>query len=136
MPSRVALVSLSVAVSLAALPLGRGVAVADGRAAINLVATSDGEEVAASGRAEIRSSNMDDVQTLTVEVGVAVPDGTSVFVFANGRPAGGMTVDGGIGSLDLTGEAGSPLAGGVEVCSIGPVWVTDARGTALLTGSF
>jgi len=129
--------SLAIALGLLAIPLPRDVAAADCRQAINLAATSDGEDIGASGRVEIRSSDSDDVQTFTVEAGVAVPDGTPLFVFVNGRPAGTMTVDLGVGALDLVGEADRPLTGGVDsVCSIGPVWVTDAGGTALLTGSF
>lgn len=129
--------SLAIGLGLLVVPLPRDVAIADCRQSISLSATPDGEDVGASGRAQIRSSDLDDVQELTVEAGAAVPDGTSLFVFANGRPAGAFALASGVGTLDLVGEAGRPLAGGVDsVCSLGPIWVTDANGKALLSGSF
>jgi len=104
---------------------------------ITLSPTAVGKEIAASGRALVRSNGGSARQTFTVHVGLVVPVGTSLFVFANGEPVGTMTVGPGIATLDVSDADGERLPPGVDpVCSIGPVWVTDTSGTALLTGSF
>ena len=76
-------------------------------------------------------------QSFRVEVGVDVPDGTLLYVFANGQPAGLVSITQGVGALDLSNANGGPFPIEVDpVCSLGPVWVTDAGGTTLLEGSF
>ncbi len=92
----------------------------------------DGAVVAASGVAYVGSLGDGAQQTFTVQVDAAVPDGTQLMVFANGEPAGMITVTGGTGTLDLSNVNG-PLPAGVDpVCGIGPVWVTDAGQTTTL----
>src|ERR1043166_9055521 len=76
-------------------------AAADCRVWTSLSATPDGEAVGAIGRAEAWSDNAGAQQSFMVEVGATVPDGSQLFVFANGDPAGSMTIAGGIGALDL-----------------------------------
>jgi len=72
-----------------------------------------------------------------VEVDVDVPDGTPLFVFVNGEPAGMITFIPGSATLELSNTNGARLPSGVDpVCSIGPVAVTDADGTTILFGSF
>ena len=72
-----------------------------------------------------------------MEVDVDVPDGTPLFVFANGEPAGMITFIAGSATLELSNANGAGLPSGLDpVCSIGPIWVTDADGTTLLAGTF
>jgi hypothetical protein len=133
---RAVVMSLLAAVSVVVVALPRDAA-ADCRDRISLSPPSDGESVDAIGRAEIRSNDSGARQTFTVEVDVDVPEGTPLFVFANGEPAGMITFAPGIATLELSNADGVRLPSGVDpVCSIGPVAVTDADGTTLLTGSF
>jgi hypothetical protein len=121
-------------VSLFMLALPHDVA-ADCRERISLSPPSEGESVDGVGRAEIRS--IDSQDTFTVEVDVDVPDGTPLFIFANGEPAGMITFIPGNATLELSNTNGARLPSGVDpVCSIGPVSVTDADGTTILFGSF
>ena len=108
---------------------------------ISLSPPSEAEQVAAIGGAEVRSQTSGErageQQAFTVAVGLDVPDGTSLFVFVNGEPAGTMTVAGGVARLELSNADGTRLPAGADpVCGIGPVWVTDADGITLLAGSF
>ncbi len=125
--------SLVAAVSLLILSLPYDAA-GDCSDRTSLSATSDGEALAASGLACVRSVEADAQQTFAVQVNVDVPDGTQLSVFTNGQPVGMITVALGIGTLDLS----VPITPGVDsVCSIGPVWVTDAgQTTTFLIGSF
>ena len=107
---------------------------ADCRERISLSPPAESDSVDGIGRAEIRAN--DAQQIFTVEVDVDVPDGTPLFVFANGEPAGMITFVPGVAALELS-NANARLPSGLDpVCSIGPVWVTDGDGTMLLTGSF
>ena len=134
---RAVTMTLLLAVSLVVLALPRDVAAADCRDRISLSATPDGEEFAATGRAAIQSNESAARQSFRVEVGVDVPDGTLLYVFVNGQPAGLMSVALGVATLDLSNANGAPFPIEVDpVCSLGPVWVTDAGGTTLLVGSF
>jgi len=120
---------------LVALP--PDVAVADCRDRITLSPTPDGEQYAAAGRAALQSIDSPARQSFRVEVGADVPDGTLLYVFANGQPAGLVSITQGVGVLDLSNANGGPFPIEVDpVCSLGPVWVTDAGGTTLLEGSF
>ena len=125
--------SLVAAVSLLILSLPYDAA-ADCSDKTSLSATSDGEALAASGLAYVRLVEADAQQTFAVQVKVDVPDGTQLSVLTNGQPVGMITVAFGIGTLDLS----VPISPGVDsVCSIGPVWVTDAgQTTTFLIGSF
>ena len=125
--------SLVAAVSLLILSLPYDAA-ADCSDKTSLSATSDGAALAASVLAYVRSVEADAQQTFAVQVNVDVPDGTQLSVFTNGQPVGMITVALGIGTLDLS----VPISPGVDsVCSIGPVWVTDAgQTTTFLIGSF
>jgi len=100
----------------------------------SLSATTDGEALAASGLATVRLVEADAQQTFAVHVKLEVPDGTQLSVFTNGGPVGTITVALGLGMLNLS----VPItAGDDSVCSIGPVWVTDAGQTmTFLIGSF
>ena len=114
MPGRAIVMSLVVAASFVMLALPYDAA-ADCRERTSLSPPSDGESVDAIGRAQVQSNDSGERQTFTVEVDVDVPEGTPLFVFANG----------------------DRLPSGVDpVCSIGPVLVTDADGATVLTGSF
>jgi len=125
--------SLVAAVSLLILSLPYDAA-ADCSDKTSLSATSDGEALAASGLAYVRLVEADAQQTFAVQVKVDVPDGTQLSVLTNGQPVGMITIALGIGALDLS----VPLTPGIDsVCSIGPVWVTDAgQTTTFLIGSF
>ena len=133
---RAVVMSLVAAVSVVvALPNDAGAA--DCRDRISLSPPSDGESVDGIGRAEVRSNDSGTRQAFTVEVDVDVPEGTPLFVFANGEPAGMITFAPGIATLELSNADGARLPAGVNpVCEIGPVSVTDAEGTTLLIGSF
>ena len=122
------------AVSLLVLALPPNVA-ADCREGISLTPPSEADGVDGVGRASI--SLIDSQQTFTVEVDIDVPAGTPLYVFANGEPAGTITFLPGAATLELSTANGGRLPSGLDpVCSIGPIWVTDAVGTTLLTGSF
>jgi len=131
----VLIIVLSVTFVMVALPLD--VAVADCRDRISLSPTPDGEQLAATGRAALQAVDSPPRQSFRVEVGVDVPDGTLLYVFANGQPAGLVSITQGVGALDLSNAKGGPFPIEVDpVCSLGPIWVTDAGGTTLLEGSF
>jgi len=119
--------------SLAAFAIPNGAA-ADCTGRAKLSATSDGEAFAASGLATVRLIEADAQQTFAVHVKLEVPDGTQLSVFTNGQPVGTITVALGLGMLNLS----VPVTADDEsVCSIGPVWVTDAgQTTTFLMGSF
>jgi len=133
MAMKAIVMSLAVAVSLVVLSLPDDAA-GDCSDRTSLSATSDGAALAASGLAYVRLVEADAQQTFAVQVNVDVPDGTQLSVFTNGQPVGMITVALGIGTLDLS----VPMTPGVDsVCSIGPVWVTDAgQTTTFLIGSF
>ena len=106
---------------------------------IRLAATAAGQAINADGNARVRSRprGLATRQGFTVEVTAAVANGTTFTVFANGQPAGTMTIAFGRGVLDLSNAGGTVLPAGVDpVCSIGSVVVADGAGTILLTGSF
>jgi len=125
---------LAVAVSLFMLAVPPYV-VADCLERISLSPPSEGEGVDGVGLAAISST--DSRQTFTVEVDIDVPAGTPLYVFANGEPAGTITFLPGAATLELSTASGGRLPSGLDpVCSIGPIWITDAVGTTLLTGSF
>ena len=138
MPRRAAIVKgLLAAVCLLVLALRPIPAAAGCADKIDLFPTSDGESVDARGLAYLRSDEEGAKQTFTVAVDVAVPDGTQLFVFANGAPVGTITIAPGIATLDLSNANGVRFPTGVDsVCSIGHVSVTDEAGTPLLVGSF
>jgi len=134
---RAVVVGVLSAVILFMIALPLDVAVADCRDRISLSPTPNGEEFAATGRAAIQSLDSPARQNFRVEVGVDVPDGTLLYVFANGQPAGLVSIAQGVGTLDLSNANGGPFPIEVDpVCSLGPIWVTDAGGTTLLEGSF
>ena len=59
------------------------------------------------------------------------------MVFANGLPAGTITIVLGTGVLSLDNEPPNVLPAGVDpVCSIGSVVVTDGAGNTILSGTF
>ena len=125
---------LVAAVGLLMLVLPPNVA-ADCRERISLSPPSEGEGIDGIGVAAIAST--DSQQTFTVEVDLDVPAGTPLYVFANGEPAGTITFLPGAATLELSTANGGRLPSGLDpVCSIGPIWITDAVGTTLLTGSF
>ncbi len=129
---RAIVMSLVVAMSLMVLALPYEAA-ADCGDRTDMSSTPDGDAVAATGVSLMSSLNDGAQQRFIVQVGAALPDGTQLFVSANGEPAGTMTVAGGIGTLDLNNDSALP-AGTDPVCAIGHVWVTDANGTILLSG--
>jgi hypothetical protein len=124
-----------VAVCLLVLALPHDVA-ADCRDRITLSPPAPaGESIDGVGRAEIRST--DSQQIFTVVVDVDLPEGSPLYVFANGEPVGMITFVPGSATLQLSDANGEQLPSGVDpVCAIGPVTVTDGDGTTLLVGSF
>ena len=106
---------------------------------INLVASPAGKAIAARGTAAVRTAAKIGFvqQNFEVSMRAAVADGTTFMVFANGLPAGTITIVLGNGVLSLDNEPPNVLPAGVDpVCSIGPVVVTDAAGNTILSGSF
>jgi hypothetical protein len=128
---RAIVMSLMVAVSLMVLPY---YAAADCGDRTEMSSTADGDLIAASGVSLLSSNNDGAQQIFIVQVGATVPDGTQLFVSANGQPAGTLTFAGGIGTLDLSNTNNVLPAGVNPVCSIGHVDVADANGTILLSG--
>ncbi len=106
---------------------------------INLTASPAGKAIAASGKARVRAiPNAGFLnQDFVVEMAALVPDGTTFMVFANGLPAGTITIALGHGRLAVTNVPPSVLPAGTDpVCSILPVIVTDGAGNTILSGSF
>jgi hypothetical protein len=106
---------------------------------ITLVASPAGQAIAAQGKARVRAflNNGVLVQDFVVEMAAVVPNGTTFMVFANGLPAGTITIVFGRGVLDVNNQPPNVLPAGTDpVCSIGPVIVTDAAGNTILSGSF
>ena len=106
---------------------------------INLTASPAGTLIGASGKARVRASlNAGFLnQDFVVEMAAVVPDGTTFMVFANGLPAGTITIALGRGRLAVTNVPPSVLPAGTDpVCSILPVIVTDGAGNTILSGSF
>ena len=121
-----------IAIFSAALALPSDTA-ADCSDRITLSATPEGEAVAARGVAYVRSIESDSQETFLVNVNADLADGTQLLVFANGESAGTINVAGGSGTLTVS----APLSSGMDsVCTIGPVWVTDAATTVLIDGTF
>ena len=107
--------------------------------AINLVASPAGVAIAAQGKARVNAflNNGVLVQKFVVEVNAVVPNGTTFMVFANGLPAGTITIAFGKGVLDVNNVPPSVLPAGTDpVCSITTVIVTDAAGNTILSGTF
>ena len=105
---------------------------------INLVASPAGKAIAARGTAAVRTAaKIGFVQNFEVAMRAAVADGTTFMVFANGLPAGTITIVLGTGVLSLDNEPPNVLPAGVDpVCSIGLVVVTDGAGNTILSGTF
>jgi len=107
--------------------------------AINLTASPAGQAIAAKGKARVRAiPNAGFLnQDFVVEMAALVPDGTTFMVFANGLPAGTITIALGHGALSVTNVPPSVLPAGTDpVCSIVPVIVTDGAGNTILSGRF
>ena len=108
--------------------------------AINLTASPAGVLIAASGKARVRASlNAGFLnQDFVVEMAAVVPDGTTFMVFANGLPAGTITMALGHGRLAVANAPPPSVlpAGTDPVCSIGPVIVADGGGNTILSGTF
>jgi hypothetical protein len=97
--------------------------------------TSTGIAPDASGSAKVRARRVK--QSFNVEAEANVPDGTTYMVFANGQPAGTITIAFGEGELELNNNNGKVLPVGVDpVCSISSVAVLDSTGATILQGSF
>jgi len=106
---------------------------------INLVASPAGKAIAARGTAAVRTAAKIGFvqQNFEVAMRAAVADGTTFMVFANGLPAGTITIVLGTGVLSLDNEPPNVLPAGVDpVCSIGLVVVTDGAGNTILSGTF
>lgn len=125
----VALVSVAMMLTMAVQAFA-----ADCQKKITLQATAAGAAIDASGTAEARARGRQ--QRFKVSMDAAVPDGTTFMVFANGQPAGTITIALGAGELDLNNNNGNTLPAGVNpVCSIDSVDVIDGTGTAVLQGN-
>jgi hypothetical protein len=97
--------------------------------------TSTGIAPDASGGAKVRARRVK--QSFSVEAEANVPDGATYMVFANGQPAGMITMVLGEGELELNNNNGKVLPAGVDpVCSITSVVVVDSTGATVLEGSF
>ena len=110
-------------------------ALADCRHKASLGITAAGAAIDSSGTAEVRAQGTR--QRLKVSIDARVPDGTTFLVFANGMPAGSLTIELGAGELDINNANGKVLPAGVSpVCGIKSVQVLDGTGVAILEGSF
>jgi len=106
---------------------------------INLTASPAGQAIAATGKARVRAIPQVGFlnQDFVVEMAAVVADGTTFMVFANGQPAGTITIALGHGRLAVTNVPPSVLPAGTDpVCSIRPVIVTDGAANTILSGSF
>jgi hypothetical protein len=106
---------------------------------INLSPSAAGTAIGARGRARVRARFRPGrvQQDFRVEMDAVVPDGTTFLVFANGQPAGTITIAFRVGTLVVATDGGNTLPAGLDpVCAIRPVIVTDGAGTTILSGSF
>lgn len=129
------LVTLTLAILLTVVVAATNLFAADCQKKIALTTTSAGFAIDASGTAEVRARGTE--QRFRVSIDAAVPDGATFLVFANGSPAGSITIVLGIGELDLNNKNGNVLPTGVNpVCSIGAVEVKNGSGALVLQGNF
>lgn len=76
-------------------------------------------------------------QRFKVSMDARVADGTTFVVFANGMPAGMITITLGSGELDLNNHDGAILPAGLDpICNISSVLVTDGAGNPVIEGIF
>src|SRR5215510_10643640 len=114
-------------------------AAADCDRQINLTASAAGVAIGARGKARVRARFRPDrvQQDFRVEMDANVDNGTTFLVFANGQPAGTITIVFRVGTLVVTTDGGQAIQAGLDpVCNIGPVIITDGGGTTVLSGSF
>ncbi len=128
-----------ITLALVALTMGLAMvtqASADCRKRITLSASAAGASIGASGTAEVRAVGT--AQRFKVSIDADVANGTTFNVFANGQPAGTITIVAFAGELDINNNNGNVLPAGVSpVCSSPKlVEVKDGSGTVILSGSF
>ena len=104
------------------------------RKTVPLAPTAAGVAIDASGRVEVRARGWE--QHFEVGLDAAVPDGTTFIVFANGEPAGTITISAGAGDLYVNNLEHLLPAGVDPVCDMSTVKISDGRGTVLLRGVF
>ncbi|MBI4637081.1 MAG: hypothetical protein HY727_12095 [Candidatus Rokubacteria bacterium] len=109
-------------------------AAADCREKIDLAPTSAGVATDTSGKAEVRARGSR--QRFKVSMDSRVADGTTYLVFANGLPAGTITIALGDGELELDSKYKGLPEGVDPVCGITTVDITDATGLVVLQGNF
>lgn len=127
-------VSISLAVMVMTLAVSAS-ALADCQKKQELTVMAAGAAIDASGTAEVRAQRTR--QRFKVSIDARVPDGTTFLVFANGSPAGSITIELGAGQLELTNDNGKTLPAGVSpVCGIGSVAVVDGAGATILQTNF
>lgn len=120
---------------LLVLTVGSQTFAADCQKKIALSATSSGFAIDSSGTAEVRSRGSR--QVFKVSMDARVNDGVTFLVFANGLPAGSITINLGAGELGLSNSNGQTLPSGVDpVCKIEALEVRDGSGTVVLQGNF
>lgn len=108
---------------------------ADCRKKINLIASSAGIAIDASGTAEVRQQGFQ--QRFKVSMDARVPNGATFVVSANGQAVGVITIQLGDGELDLNNNNGKTLPLPLSnVCAAGVVSVAGAGGVTALSGSF
>src|SRR5262245_40276019 len=110
-------------------------AFADCRKRVDLNTVGAGFAINASGDARVRQ--VGDRQKFTVEMDANIVKRTTFEVYANGQPAGTLTIVRGGGTFEISNSNGNELPAGVEpVCSITTVEVKDTSGNVVLSGSF
>lgn len=120
------LAALSVALSVSSTS-------ADGQGKQSHSGAAKGSWLDSSGRVDLRSLGWRERFKLAIDA--SVPDGTTYLVFANGLPAGAITVDLGVGVLDLAGDDGRTPPGFGPGGGVNSVEVVDADGNVILEGS-
>ena len=103
------------------------------RKTVPLSPTAAGVAIDASGRVEVRARGWE--QHFEVGMDAAVPDGTTFLVFANGLPAGTITIASGAGDFYINNNEQVLPIGVDPVCDMGTVEIRDGNNGVLLRGA-
>jgi len=104
------------------------------RKTVSLSPTAAGVAIDASGRVEVRARGWE--QHLEVGMDAAVADGTTFLVFANGLPAGTITIASGAGDFCINNNEQVLPIGVDPVCDMSTVEIRDGNNRVLLRGVF
>jgi len=104
------------------------------RKTVSLSPTAAGVALDASGRVEVHARGWE--QHFEVGMDAAVADGTTFLVFANGLPAGTITIASGAGNFYVSNNDQVLPIGVDPVCEMSTVEIRDGNSRVLLRAAF